>query len=267
MIAPCADPGAVPGDRGSRSGRAVAAFPRRNGFTTLELMVAITVFMAVAGVALELFTGAFRSAFKGEDAVSSVQDASAVLLHLRRDLLEMVLPGDGRPYDVRHMRVRGTDFRNDDYALDPARRVLTGKSRVSDNENAVYKEDVSEFWFFVPDAAGTNVVPVVYRYLPEASTITRKVGAGREQSFALPRLESFDLQMAVEGDDGVSRDLLGVRLEETAPVARLYWRVAFRVRGEKRDTGPETTPVEIESRIFPKHQNRRFRSRWIGGAG
>lgn len=240
----------------------------RRAFTTLETLVAVSLFMMVMGISLTLWTGAFKDFFKGEDALTSVQDASLVLLHLRRDLLELTLPADGRPYDLRFVRIRGQHFVTDDLRFDPPTRAFVKRHKETDDPEVVYAEDKTELAFFVNDATGDRFVPVTYVYFPGRQLIQRRVGRDRPRDFALPRLEDFELQLEAEDrfTELLPIRLLGTRGEGTDVLRRIWFHVRFAIKAQRTKNGIETTRVDVETKVFPKALNRRIRSAWRSGS-
>lgn len=238
--------------------------PRRDraGFTLAEALIAVGIFAMVSAVALGLWSGMARSFFRGEDTRTSVQEASTVLLHLRRDLLAADLGDPARGYDLRLQRVREGDLKAATLRLDLTERVLV--RRTEEDEGA--GEDRSELTLWTRRGDAAVAREVTWAYLPDQARIERRAEGEATRSFAAPRARDLEVEVEAEPvrppDDGAPLRMLAGGPARTAPLGRVWFRVRFAVQGEPREGGLSTTRVDLETRVFPRRANLRLRSRW-----
>lgn len=234
----------------------------RRGFTLVEVLIAMVVFLVIAGIGLQLWTGSARMFAKGEDALTTIQEASTVIMHLRRDLVGLAVPVDPKEYLLRYERVGdGLTVKEDLFYDRGGRRLAKARYRADGTGYGGGAERLRlEFRVGTPEADGVEAV--AWEYRPAAASITRKVGDRPVQEFAVPRLQAFDVQLLYQLQGGQSAlEALGWSGFNEGSLQQLWFRVRFMVKAED-SAGAETTRVELESAIFPKHLHRILQSLW-----
>jgi len=239
---------------------------RRLGFTIPEVLVASLLLLVVFGLTMQLWLNTSRGVGKGEDALASIQDASLVLLYLRKDLQRLVIPGDGGNWDLRYVHIRGQELTQNSLFWDEATQGLRNELQATNDSTDVFKEDKTELAFHVLEEDG-SATKVTYTYLPEQRAMRRVEGFGaRPKMFALPRLEDFRVQLSYASPGLSARDLLGSEREGTGRLLQFWFRLRFVVRGEEREGAVQTTRVDVDTNVFPRYANRRLHARWREGA-
>lgn len=236
---------------------------RRRGFTIPEVLVASVLMMVVFGLVLSLWLNTTRGVTKGEDALDSIQDASIVLLYLRKDAQRMDRGPTIAPWDIRYVRVRDTELQMNALKFDAATGGLTNTPTQTNNSSDTFKEDKTEVSFHVQGDDG-QPVRVTYAFLPEQRSIRRVEGAGPPKFFALPRLQEFQIQLHYATRASPERALFGAETEETGEILQLWWRVSFAVQGDREQVDIRKTEVVVDTRIFPRYLNRNLHTRWAG---
>lgn len=235
----------------------------RRGFTIPEVLVAALLMLTVFALTMQLWISSSRGVGKGEDALAAVQDASLVLLNLRKDLQRLTYPPEKLPWQLRYIRIRGQAMVMNEITWDPAGRGFLNKKSESDSVGDVFKEDKTELSFYIFQDGGTQVKKVTYAYLPEQKSMRRQVGLARPHMFALPRLQDFQLQMHFASPEGLSRALFGADTPATGKVDQLWFSTRFVVQSEQDAARIQTTRVDMETRIFPRYVNRLLHTRWL----
>lgn len=107
---------------------------RRDGFTLLEVLIAILIFSIVSVAMIGVLVGAVRIFRGGESARAAHDEAIAVLSQLDEDIARMVPQGDGGFF---YLRVRDVDVNNSTFDPDPLKSmVLAFKIRNPDAQAA-----------------------------------------------------------------------------------------------------------------------------------
>lgn len=237
---------------------------RRAAFTLVEVLIAMVVFLVIATIGLQLWTGSARMFAKGEDALTTIQEASTVIMHLRRDLVGLGVPKDPKAYLLRYEKVGDGLTVKEDVFFDRVGRRLTKARYRSDSTG--YGGPSSdrlriEFKVFGPQA--DSLEEVAWEYRAAAASITRKVGERPPQQFAVPRLQAFDVQLLYQLQGGqAALEALGWSSFNEGTLQQMWFRVRFMVKAED-GAGAESTRVELESNIFPKHLHRILQSLWL----
>jgi hypothetical protein len=143
---------------------------------------------------------------------------------------------------------------------DPGMRRMSNSFRIPSKDP---QEDLTEFSFYVFEDDLERSQLVTYAYFPDRKALRRTVGQAAPKTFALPRLQEFKLQLAATTEGGLEQTLFGSGTPETGRLLQLWFQVRFEVQGEIEGSDIRQTRVELETRIFPLHVNRRLHSGWI----
>lgn len=233
----------------------------RRAFSIPEVLIASLLAATVLTLTLHLWSSSTRTVTKGEESLTSLQDASLVLLHLRRDLQRLCLPGPARPWDLRLLEKRGTLQTHHLLRFDPDTLSLANQRPPPDPPPA-HDLTLLAFHVFREDLQGTQRIR--YRYQQEERTLWREAQDEEPRAFALPRLQEFRLQPVVALAGGGDLALLGADTPETGRLLQLWFEVRFEVQAEEDATGIRPTRIELETRIFPRDANRHLHRRWTG---
>lgn len=236
---------------------------RRRGFTIPEVLVASVLMMVVFGLVLSLWLNTTRGVAKGEDTLDSIQDASIVLLYLRKDVQRMNRGPAIAPWDIQYVRVRGSELTINALKFDDETGGLSNTVTRSDNSADVFKEDKTEFSFYLQRQDG-EPVRVTYAFLPESRSIRRMEGTAAPSFFALPRLQEFQVQLHYATSADSERALFGAETAETGRLLQLWFSVRFAVQGDRDQVDIRKTEVVVDTRIFPRYLNRNLHTRWAG---
>ena len=238
---------------------------RRRGFSIAEVLVASVLMMVVFGLVLSLWLNTTRGVSKGEDTLDSIQDASIVLLYLRKDVQRMDRGPEIAPWDIRYVRVRGHELTMNGLKFDDETGGLSNDVTRSDSSSDTFKEDKTEVTFHVRGEDG-DAVRVTYAFLPEQHSIRRVEGSGPPKFFALPRLQDFQVQLHYATRADPDRALFGAETEETGRLLQLWFSVRFAVQGDRDKVDIRKTEVVVDTRIFPRYLNRNLHTRWAGSS-
>jgi hypothetical protein len=236
---------------------------RRSGFTITEVLVASVLMMIVFGLVLSLWLNTTRGVSKGEDTLDSIQDASIVLLYLRKDVQRMDRGPAIASWDIRYVRVRGNELTLNALKFDDETGGLKNHVTRTDNSNDTFKEDKTEVSFHVQGEDG-EPVKVTYAFLPEQRSIRRVEGLKAPKYFALPRLQDFQVQLHYATRASTDRAIFGADTEATGELLQLWFGVRFSVQGDREQVDIRKTEVVVETRIFPRYLNRNLHTRWAG---
>ena len=235
---------------------------KNNGVTITEVLIASVIFIMVAGLAMALMTNTTNDFVKGEDTMTSVQDASALIMRLRQDLMTL----SQRPES---MTSESCDLlylhkgESGDAGAQVQLGTTTGTIAVDNGLPTVEEEakTVFSFWHFL-DGDG-NQEKVTYTYKADEMTIVRKVSGGRAKKYAIPRLKDFQISFDCQQKD--SADLVkafkGTAMGET-PISQLWFSVKITVQSDESLIRRRTTRIDIESKIFPRGLNRKLHGLW-----
>jgi type II secretory pathway pseudopilin PulG len=235
----------------------------RRGMTLLEALVATVVFLLVLLLAWDLWRGAFRGFFKGEDALTSAQEAALVVEHLRRDLLAGALAPPGAWGDVGYVHATGSGRHEKTVRVDRATRQVSSVAGSSFAPQPGSPSERIELRFFRGLSAGQEPVEVVYVFDVQRGSLLRRVGAEPPRSLCTGRLRRFEVKLMAEPDSaGAAIELNGPGTVAAAPVRRLWWHLRVELRSEPAASPIITTEVPIETNVFPKNLNRSLVALW-----
>jgi hypothetical protein len=236
---------------------------RTLGYTIAEILIGALLLVLVLGTLLFVYTGSMRSYFKGEDALSSVQDASVLMMHLRRDL-QRFEPSTSSPCDVLFVPAGAGGGTGVKLKVDPSLGTLSGGPAGPADAGVTMPTSGSVLAFSM--RMGDQVELVTYVYRADASAIERRSSASPDAKwFAMPRLRSFEVGFhAQPSADPAPLDLFSasggpppVRVQE------LWFDVRMRLQSDETE-GPDIgrTAVELATHVFPKRANRALGSVW-----
>lgn len=232
------------------------------GYTMPEILISAAIFAMLLGILLGVYTGSMRGFFKGEDALSSTQDATVLMLYLRRDLQRLDLPsGQGLSY----LKVHGDGPRSARLDFDGASASF---SRATTDPGLVLPTGGLRFAF--PARKGDEIQVIQYTYDPAASAIERlDLALGTRKLFGLPRLQDFSLSFRVHGSDFPVVDLFeGDGTADGKAIRQLWFELRMTMQSESAG-GPEIrrTAVVLATNVFPKRANHALASSWVEGEG
>jgi hypothetical protein len=236
---------------------------RRRGFSIAEVLIAGALSLTVLALVFHLWMSSARGVGKGEETLTSVQDASLVLLYLRRDLQRLILPTNPLPWHVRYVRQEGTEVSGNSLLWDPARHSLLNTPGGPDTPAT---EDVTELSFYASEDTSGRREKITYRYFPKRKVLERTKGGSRPHLFGLPRMQNFQIQFSYTDAGGLEHALFGADTPETGRILQFWFRIRFQVQGEDKAEKIRQTRIDLETRIFPRYANRGLHSRWIDGS-
>ncbi len=243
----------MPSSRRCRSTR------RPLAFSIVELLVGSVVLVLVMAVTYGMFLWTWKGFIKGDDTLTSVYDASVLMLTLRRDVLRMEFP-DGQPNDLvlsktgANPTLSALDFQWSTGQMVPSTAAPATPPATS--------EETFQLWFV--QRWGAEIKPVSYTYLPASRTVKREGGMeGGAKYYSMPRLQSFELQLGLQPKGSASAlyhpaTPIGAGVEPT----QIWLQARIRVKSDRLEGETEKTSVEVATLIFPKRLNGLLRARW-----
>ena len=153
---------------------------------------------------LSLLTSSSMDFVKGEDTVSTAQEASLLMRRLREDLLN-IRPSSAGEFDLTYVseaKQRSVKFKPDSGSIDVTEQAA----------DAAAGGQGKRLSFYVSDADKAEV-RLVYTYLPDEKTIKRKIADNPEKSYAVPRLKDFaiDFLSGIRNETDIFQELLKTR--------------------------------------------------------
>ena len=234
----------------------------KSGVTITEVLIASVIFIMVAGLAMALMTNTTNDFVKGEDTMTSVQDASVLIMRLRQDLMNLsqrAAEATSESCDLIYLH------KGESAILGAQVQILATSGTVKvDNTLPTVEEDaktVFSFWHFV-DGEGKKE-KITYSYVAKEMTILRQVQGGRGKKYAIPRLKDFQISFDCQQKDKANQvqAFSGFAIAETA-ISQMWFAVKITVQSDESLMRRRTTKIDIDSRIFPRGLNKNLNGIW-----
>ncbi|MBI2943567.1 MAG: hypothetical protein HYY25_05155 [Candidatus Wallbacteria bacterium] len=232
----------------------------RAGFSIVEMIVGGAILLLIMAIGYGMFLWTWRGFIKGDDTITSVYDASVLMLTLRRDLLRTEFP-EGQANDIVFIRggaspqVTALDFQHSTGRIVPSTAAPATPPETSG-------EETSQLWF--TQRWGSDLKAVSYTYYPARRTVKREGGLENETKyFSMPRLRSFELALGLQPRGSPAAAYYpATPLAAAVEPVQLWFQAAVKVRSDRKEGEVEKTTVDVATLIFPKRLNVLLRSRW-----
>ena len=243
-------------------------YRNKRAVTITEVLIASVIFIMVAGLALGLMTNTTNDFVKGEDTMTSVQDAAAIIMRLRHDMATLALaPTDGSSDPADFIYCRNSDGAK----VQAAVHLDTTSATVSingDTEECDANKTVFSFYRFA-DTSGL-AKKVTYSYAKNESSIVRQAQGEKTKSYAVPRLKDFQINLycqeksaaAVAFTTASTIDCFTGDEVTGKTINRLWLGVKVTVQSDESVLRRRTTRIDIQSHIFPRPLNRKLNGLW-----
>lgn len=239
-----------------------ARFLNKSGVTITEVLIASVIFIMVAGLAMALMTNTTNDFVKGEDTLTSVQDASALIMRLRQDLLNLsqrAQEATSETCDLFYWH------KGESSTIGAQVQIFATSGTVKvDNALPTVNEEaktVFSFWHYVKGDGSKE--KITYAYKEDEMTIVRQVHGGPVKKYAIPRLKDFRISFLCQAKEKAEelQAFKGSVISETA-ISQMWFAAKITVQSDESLMRRRTTKIDIESRIFPRGLNRKFTGRW-----